>query len=284
MNCNNPVIFNPPVFPCAEPPGPCEIETAESLLMMQRQETSNANFDPPLQSQNSPDIPPVQFHDVMESVVDRVLLPIELCIQKGMDAMDQLCVLFNHDAMYAITGYIKPFKNYGQPTQDSISVLMETVPDDIDAMEAITLYVEPAKHYRQPAHDGICVLVETRSTSYALVQPIVEKQLKHCTVHLSRIDDVLTFVPEKDICNAIINVGQPHTRSQCIPKPAHTPRHPRLAHQSVQYKDVETPSDDEPVQKRAKPTPVGSGPSDSRIVTQKTQTDHPKQRPLTIFV
>ena len=92
--------------------------------------------------------------------------------------MDKLCLLFDHDAMYMITGYIEPLLNYGQPKQDCMDVLVET---ELDAMERITGYVEPRIMYGQPNHDGISVLVE-KEEPYALVNPEVGLQLKNCTV------------------------------------------------------------------------------------------------------
>ena len=265
-NCNNPVLYDPPVFPGSSPPGLRELETAESLLMMQTQTApkENSNTHQPV--------------DAMETILDRVISPVDLCIQKGMDAMDKLCSLFGNDAMYVITGYIEPLRNYGQPSHDCMDVLVET---RLDAMSSITGYVEPVISYGQPKQDCMDVLVET-DEFYALVNPAVGRQLENCTVRLERINDVLSFVPNKDVCNVVLNRGRPHTHSQCTPKPTRTQRHPRKAHKEVNYGDHELTSEDEPIQKRHKPIPVGPGPSDSRILSQYVKTDHPKQRELTI--
>ena len=221
LNCNNPVLYNPPVFPGLEPPGPREIETAESLLLMQNQAADEGKVS------ESADVPlettPYSAHtDAMESIVDRVLSPTEMCVQKGLDAMDKLCLLFDNDAMYVISGYIEPIRNYGQPTSDCMDVLVETYATDKDAMDQITGYIEPVINYGQPVHDGISVLVETDEL-YALVDPVVGMQMKECSLHLMRINDVLAFVPDKDLCHAVMNRDRPHTRSQCTPKPARTP-------------------------------------------------------------
>ena len=213
---------------------------------------------------------------------ERELSPIELCVQNGMQARDNLWQLFGNDAMYLITEYIEPLKNYGQPLQDAMNVLVETVPPIIDAMHSITGYTEPPKHYRQPTLDGFCVLVETLDKLYALVHPEDERRIKHCAVHLSRIDGYLSFVPNQNVCSTILNEGGPHTRSQCAVKPSRTPRHPRSAHQSVHYTEPELSSDDEP-NKKAKLAQLGSGPSEDRIRAQTTQSDYPKQRPLTLL-
>ena len=277
-NCNNPVLYNPPVFPGCEPPGLRELETAESLLMMQRQVTDESTL-PTTSVDDLNNVVSVPFGDAMESVVDRVLSPVELCVQKGLDAMDKLCSIFDRDAMYVITGYIEPLVNYGQPLQDCMDVLVET---RCDAMESITDYIEPKIKYGQPKHDGISVLVETEEL-YALVDPAVGLQLKNCTVRLTKITYVLSFVPEKDLCHAVLSMGRPHTHSQCTPKPPRTQRHPRKAHKTSNYHDTEATSEDEPLRKQGKTNPVGSGPSDSRILVQNSKTDPPKQRELRIL-
>ena len=272
-NCNNPVLYNQPVFPGSSPPGLRELETAESLLMMQGQ-TSGENSE----VQNVPE----SDHTITEPIdktPNRVVSPVELCIQKGMDAMDKLCSLFDNDAMYVITGYIEPLLNYGQPVHDCMDVLVET---RTDAMDLITGFVESVLVYGQPERDCMDVLVETEEI-YALIKPSVGRQLKNCSVRLERINDVLSFVPKKDVCNAILNRGRPHTRSQCTPKPPRVSRHPREAHKEVNYEDPVITSDEENVRKKHKPNSVGSGPSDSRMQSQNARTDHPKQRELTIL-
>ena len=277
VNCNNPIIYNPPVLPGCEPPGLRELETAESLLMMQRQTARDGDSPVTPEEHDTLDYSPPT--DAMQSIVNRVLSPVELCVQKGMDAMDKLCSLFDRDAMYVLTGYIEPLLNYGQPKQDCMDVLVET---GLDAMERITGYIKPRIRYGQPKHDGISVLVE-KEELYALVDPVVGLQLKNCTVRLEKINDVLSFVPKKDACNVVLNMGRPHTRSQCTPKPPCTQRHPRKAHQQVNYHDNDVTSEDEPLQKKLKIHPVGCGPSEDRIKVQNSRTDHPKQRELTIL-
>ena len=217
--------------------------------------------------------------DAMETILDRVVSPVDLCIQKGMDAMDKLCSLFNKDAMYVITGYIEPLRNYGHPSHDCMDVLVET---RTDAMDLVTGFIEPVIFYGQPKQDCMDVLVEPEEI-YALVDPLVGWQLKNCSVRLERINDVLSFVPKNDVCSAVLNRGQPHTHSQCTPKPPHTPRHPRAAHREVSYHDPEVTSKEEHVQKRHKPNSVGSDPSDSRMLAQNAKTDHPKQHEFTIL-
>ena len=208
---------------------------------------------------DTPDLSPPTV--AMQSIFNRVLSPVELCVQKGMDVMDKLCSLFDRDAMYIITGYIEPLLNYGQPKQDCMDVLVET---GLDAMERITGYIEPGTRYGQPKHDGISALVE-KEVLYALVNPVVGLQLKNCTVRLEKINDILSFVPKKDACNVVLNMGRPHTRSQCTPKPSRTQRYPRRAHQQVNYLEKDVASEDEPLQKRLKTHPVGSIPSEDRI-------------------
>ena len=208
--------------------------------------------EPPEVHTNAEHLPPT---DAMNNVQDRVLSPVELCIQKGMDAMDKLCSLFGNDAMYQLTGYIEPLIKYGQRMQDCMDVIVfvETRPDE---MELVTVVIEPKIKYGQPQQDGMDVLVET-DEFHALVDPMVGQQLKNCTVRLEPINDVLSFVPNKDVCNVLLNRGRPHTHSQCTPKPPRTQRHPRKAHQEVDYRDTDTNSEWEPVHKKAQITYSG---------------------------
>ena len=50
----------------------------------------------------------------------------------------------------------------------------------------------------------------------------------------------------------------------------------------MDYKDQEITSEEDSEPKRQKTTPVGSGPSESRISAQHSKTNHPKQRELTV--
>ena len=266
--CNNPIVYNPPVFPGSEPPSIRELETAESLLMMQNQ------------NQNPDELLP---HDSTQSSdVDRNLSPMELCVKNGMQALEDLQHLFGNDAMFLITEYIEPMKTYGQPLRDAMDVLVETVLPHPDAMYSITGYTEPPRPYKQPATDGFCVLVETRVKPYVLVNPDVERKIKHCSVELSRIDGYISFVPERNVCSTILEAGRPHTRSRCAPKPPRVSRHPRSANKSVHYLESEMSSDDETGNNKAKSSQPGSGPSEDRIRAQTTRSDYPKQRPLTL--
>ena len=139
-------------------------------MMQSQTPTENAEVRDVLDGQ-----PPL---DAMETILNRVVSPVELCIQKGMDAMDKLCSLFNNDAMYLITGYIEPLLNYGQPSQDCTDVLVET---RTDAMDLITGFIETVIVYGQPEQDCMDVLVETEEI-YALVDPLVGRQLKNCSI------------------------------------------------------------------------------------------------------
>ena len=190
--------------------------------------------------------------------------------------------LFGNDAMFLITEYIEPVKTYGQPISDAMDVLVETALPQFDAMYSITGYTDSPKHYGQPENDGPCVLVETSSKPYVLVRPDIEMVLKHCSVDLTRIDGYLSFVPDRNVCSAILDTGRPHTRSRCAPKPSRTTRHPRSASKSVQYLESEMSSDEEKGHNNTKSSQPGSGPSEGRIRAQTSRSEFPKQRPLTL--
>ena len=124
------------------------------------------------------------------------------------------------------------------------------------------------------------LLVETSCSREILVRPEDLELIVPCMVTLKRIDSVLSFVPEQDVCKAIMQAGRPHTRSQSRPKPkpVRKPRRPRAAHTNTNYADRDTTSEDEPARKKAKSVPQSSGPSSSRILAQNNKTVHPKQR------
>ena len=121
------------------------------------------------------------------------------------------------------------------------------------------------------------VLVETEK-NYVLVRPEIESLLRHCTVKLSKLDNVLAYVPQKKLCSVLTDHKRPHTRSQCAPKPVPVRRHPRGAHKKDTYCEPDLTSDDESRRKRSKPIPHHDGPSEERVIAQNQQTVHPKQR------
>ena len=109
----------------------------------------------------------------------------------------------------------------------------------VDAMEHVIGYSLPSLNYvlknQSDAMLSLCkksVLVETSPDkdipAYALVAPLVEKQLKSCSIKLTRIDEVLSYVPKQNLCSALMHAGKQHTRSACTPKPPTAPtRHSR---------------------------------------------------------
>ena len=140
--------------------------------------------------------------------------------------------------------------------------------------------------------DSMCaesVLVETtteRNSDYVLVNPKIEEQIKHCSIKLMRIDSVLSYLPEQDLCQALMHAGRPHTHSMCTPKPPKRGRSQTAHCNTVNYKELDTTSEEEVSRKQpsVKPRkkPGVSGPSEDRINSQNNKTVHPNQRPLSI--
>ena len=133
------------------------------------------------------------------------------------------------------------------------------------------------------------VLVETatkRNSEYVLVNPKIEQQIKHCSIKLMRIDSVLSYILEQDLCHALINAGRPHTRSMCTPKPPKRGRSRKAHRYTVNYKEPDTTSEEEVSRKQpsVKPRkkPGASGPSEDRINSQNNKTVQPTQRLLSI--
>ena len=78
------------------------------------------------------------------------------------------------------------------------------VPDAVDSMCAQSVLVETATEWK---------------SDYVLVNPKIEQQIKHCSIKLIKIDSVLSYIPEQNLCQALMHAGRPHTRSMCTPKP-----------------------------------------------------------------
>ena len=255
-NYEAPIMVNLPVFPGIEPqtthesPSEWEIETAYSLLSVNPADNSEA-----LRLQE----PSVEPHTSQQPETTSELPDLT----NKLGPPDQTKFV---DAMEHVIGYSLPSLNYVFKNQSDAmlslcenSVLVETSPDK-----------EP------PA--------------YALVTPLVEKQLKNCSIKLTLIDEVLSYVPKQNLCNALMHAGKPHTRSACTPKPPTAPtRRGRSQYArsvrsvSVNYKDPDTMSDEDSARKNQKPStrssvkPKATGPTDERIHSQNNKTVHPTQ-------
>ena len=141
------------------------------------------------------------------------------------------------------------------------------------------------------AVDSMCassVLVETTDESkpeYVLVDPKIE-QIKQCSIKLTKIDSVLSYIPNQDLCHALMYAGRPHTHSMCSPKPPKCGRHRKASLQTVNYKEPDTTSEEEASRKqqiiKPRAKPGAAGPSDNRINSQNNKTVHPTQRLLPI--
>ena len=179
-------MVNLPVFPGVNPPNDRELETAYSLLSMNAQGENNNNSDQLVLQE--PNIEPhtAQPLETIPELPDLTDMLVPHPPSNLADAME-------HVIGYALT----------RPDQTPLSV-----PDAMDTI-CVTL-----------------VLVETNNESrpeYALVTPQIEEQLKPCSIKLTRIDAVLSYIPTQNLCQALMHAGKPHTRSKCTPKPPPTP-------------------------------------------------------------
>ena len=207
-NCVNPILINAPVFPTPSPltsletPSQRELETADTLLLMKNQQESN-NSEIPIQEptisestyeNKTPESHGLKFRDAMEHVLNEVLFPNTWNNLKVHDAMDRICEeVVLTDAMEHVVGYSLPKNAWGLSdglTADAMSVLVET--------PVMSVYVKPSD----------------------------ERQLKDCSIQLSKIDNLLSFVPQKDYCKILTNTHVHHTHSHCKPKPKPVRRHP----------------------------------------------------------
>ena len=132
--------------------------------------------------------------------------------------------------------------------------------------------------------NSLCVKVvleatcDAPKTDYVLVKPQIE-ELKRCSVKLTRIDSVLSYVPKENLCQTLMHAGRLHTHSMCTPKPPKRGSHQsrRVSLQKVNYKDLDTTSEDGANSKKPCAMPVSTaGPSDEHIASQNSKTaPHP---------
>ena len=101
------------------------------------------------------------------------------------------------------------------------------------------------------AVDSMCapsVLVETATDpkpEYVLVNPEIEQQIKQCSIKLTKIDSMLSYIPKQNLCQALMHAGRPHTRSMCTPKPPKCGRGRKASLWTVNYKEPDTTSEEE---------------------------------------
>ena len=101
------------------------------------------------------------------------------------------------------------------------------------------------------AVDSICapsVLVETATDpkpEYVLVNPEIEQQIKQCSVKLTKIDSVLSYIPKQNLCQALMHAGRLHTHSMCTPKPPKCGRGRKSSPRTVNYNEPDTTSEEE---------------------------------------
>ena len=185
-NYQTPFMTNLPVFPDTRPPSDRELETAHSLLMMN---PSGADL---MASESVP----IELQQPLPTVTQT-----EVTMEELPDLTDKLAA--------------EPPDKLSDKYTDAMEYIIDRKLLDTHSPQ---LKVPDAT-------DSICatpVLVETQSTpnaEYALVTPQVERQLKMCSVKLTRIDSVLTYVPQHNLCATLMHDGKPHTRSMCKPKP-----------------------------------------------------------------
>ena len=188
QNYDTSVIVNLPVFPGTETPCIREMETACSLLLMNAQETDNQETG----------------GDKLELQEPVVTYNEPPTVEQTPDLMD-------------LTGMLGP--PYQEHTEDVFSDAMEHIVGQVFISTAPTALNVP------DVVDSMCaspVLVETtdeHKPEYVLVDPKIEQQIKQCSIKLTKIDSVLSYIPKQDLCQALMHAGRLHTCSMCTPKP-----------------------------------------------------------------
>ena len=255
QNYGTSVMVNLPVFPGTETPCIQEMETACSLLLINAQETDiQETGDETLELQE-----PTVTYNAPPNVE-----PIP-------DLMDLTSMLGPHHEELINNGFSDAMEHIVGWVLVSTAPTALNVPDAVDSMCAPSVLVETAAE---------------RKPEYVLVNPKIEQQIKQCSIKLTKIDSVLSYIPKQNLCQALMPAGRLHTRSMCTPKPPKRGRGRKASLRIVNYKEPDTTSEEEVSRKRllVKPRakPGASGPSDDRINSQNNKTVHPTQRLLPI--
>ena len=252
QNYDTSVMVNLPVFPGTETPCVREMETACSFLLMNAQETD---------IQETGD----ETLELQEPIVTYSAPPD---VEPIPELMDLTSMLGPHQEELINNGFSDAMEHIVGRVLVSMAPSALNVPNAVDSMCAPSVLVETAAE---------------RKPEYVLVNPKIEQQIKQCSIKLTRIDSVLSYIPKQNLCQALMHAGRPHTRSMCTPKP---PKHGRG--RKAHLKEPDTTSEEEVswkqplVKPRAKPG--ASGPSDDRINSQNNKTVHLTQRLLPIKI
>ena len=188
QNYDTSVMVNLPVFPRTETPCVREMETACSLLLMNAQETDiQETGDETLELQE-----PIVTYNAPPNV------------ESVPELMDLTSMLGPHKNEFINNGFSDAMEHIIGRVLVSTAPTSLNVPDAVDSMCAQSVLVETATE---------------RNSEFVLVNPKIEQQIKHCSIKLMRIDSVLSYILEQDLCQALMHAGRPHTRSMCTPKP-----------------------------------------------------------------
>ena len=115
-------------------------------------------------------------------------------------------------------------------------VLVSTAPSALNVPDAVDSMCAPS------------VLVKTaaeRKPEYVLVNRKIEQQIKQCSIKLTKIDSVLSYIPKQNLCQALMHAGRLHTHSMCTPKPPKRGRGRKASLRTVNYKEPDTTSEEE---------------------------------------
>ena len=255
QNYDTSVMLNLPVFPGTETPCVWEMETACSLLLMNAQETDNQETG----------------GDKLELQEPVVTYNEPLSVEQTPDLMD-------------LTGMLGP--PYLEHTEDVFSDAMEHIVGQVFISTAPTALNVPDTVNSMCASPVLVETTDERKPEYVLVDPKIEQQIKQCSIKLTKIDSVLSYIPKQDLCQTLMHAGRPHKLLHVYPKPPKRGKCRKASLQTVNYKEPDTTSEEEVSRKQwiVKPRakPGAAGPSDDRISSQNNKTVHPTQRLLPI--
>ena len=162
-------------------------QTACSLLLMNAQETDiQETGDETLELQE-----PTVTYNVPPNVE-----PIP-------ELMDLTSMLGPHHEELIDNGFIDAMEHIIGRVLVNTAPTALNVPDVVDSMCAPSVLVETATDPKP---------------EYVLVNPEIEQQIKQCSIKLTKIDSVLSYIPKQNLYQTLMHAGRPHTCSMCTPQ------------------------------------------------------------------
>ena len=108
--------------------------------------------------------------------------------------MDLTSMLGPHHKELIVNGFSDAMEHIVGWVRVSMAPTALNVPDVVDSMCAPSVLVETAAE---------------RKPEYVLVNLKIEQQIKQCSIKLTKIDSVLSYIPKQNLCQALMHACYP---------------------------------------------------------------------------